>query len=299
MAKRAKETPPEAEIVQEEKPASEIVAVPEMQVQPPIQVAEPPPTKPKGPTFGQRLGRFFLFLFRLLLLVILLGALAVGLSYILPLVYQRYVLPVQENTAQLAQLKSRLAQNEIAVADLQAKLAAAQTELAQQAQTIADLNGRVQKIDEGIAAQTKSLAALEQRQSTLQAQNEATNAELTRQIKLLKSMELLSRARLFMYESNFGLARQDVQTARDLLAAVQPTAPAALATDLTEVIHRLDLTLANLPNFPVAASDDLNIAWQVLLAGLPQAQAVATETPIPEITSTPAPSPTVQPTATP
>ena len=294
MSKRVKESEPAEEIVQAEKPASEIVAV----VKPPIQpMMEPVPT---GPTFGQRVERFFAFLLRLILVLIVLAALAVGLSYSLPLLYQKYIQPVQDNTAQLARLNNRLAQNEIAIAELQAKLETAQTEQARQSQSLSDLEGRVQKIDEQIAAHTLSLAALEQMQSALQAKTDATDAEVARQIKLLKSMELLSRARLFMYQSNFGLARQDVQTARDLLATVQPTAPADFADDLAEVIHRLDLTLANLPSFPVAASDDLDIAWQILLGGLPEPQvAPVSETPAPEVTATPTPPAAVEPTATP
>jgi hypothetical protein len=108
-------------------------------------------------------------------------------------------------------------------------------------------------------------------QAKLREQNDANAAELDRQIDLLKGMELLSRARLFMYESNFGLARQDVQIARDLLAKIQPDAPRPLADELEAVVERLDMTLSNLPDFPVAASDDLDIAWQILLSGLPQA----------------------------
>lgn len=294
MPKRVKESEPAEEIVQAEKPTSEIVAV----VEPPIQpMMEPVPT---GPTFGQRVERFFAFLLRLILVLIVLAALAVGLSYSLPLLYQKYIQPVQDNTAQLARLNNRLAQNEITIAGLQAKLDAVQTEQAQHAQTLSDLTGDTQKINEQIAKHTQSLAALEQAQSALQTQNDATDAEVARQVSLMKSMELLSRARLFMYQSNFGLARQDVQTARDLLAEVQPTAPADFADDLAEVIHRLDLTLANLPGFPVAASDDLDIAWQILLSGLPEPQvAPVSETPAPEVTATPTPQATVEPTATP
>jgi hypothetical protein len=208
---------------------------------------------------------------------------------------------VQENTAQLSQLNYRLTQNEIAIAGLQTQLEAAQTAQAQQAQSLSDLDGRVQKIEDQIAAHTQSLAALEQMQATLQDQINATDAELAFQIKLLKSMELLSRARLYMYQSNFGLARLDVQTARDLLAEIQPTVPADFADDLAEVILRLDMTLSNLPAFPVAASDDLDIAWQILLGGLPQPQATpVSETPVPaEVTATPTPQATVEPTATP
>jgi hypothetical protein len=275
MPKRIKESEPAEEIVQADQPASEIVVVDEPQAQ----ALESAPT---GPTFGQRVRGFFGFLLRLVLVLIVLGVIAVGLSYTLPRLYQKYIQPVQENTAQLAQLKTRLTQNEIAIADLQVKLEAAQSTQTQQAQSLSDLAGKVQKIEEQIAAHTQTLAALEQMQSTLQAQTDATDAEVARQIKLLKAMELLSRARLFMYQSNFGLARQDAQAARDLLATVQPTAD--FTDDLAEVIHRLDLTLSNLPGFPVAASDDLDIAWQILLGGLPEPQATpvtATPTQIP------------------
>jgi hypothetical protein len=126
---------------------------------------------------------------------------------------------------------------------------------------------------------------------------------------LLKSMELLSRARLSMYQSNFGLAKQDVEIARDLLASIQPDAPQKLGTQLDAVILRLDLTLSNLPDFPVAASDDLDIAWQILLAGKPQPTPtlVASPTPVGTIpatptlvvTFTPTLVVTVRPTATP
>jgi hypothetical protein len=296
MAKRVKESEPAEEIVQAEQPTSEIVAVEEPQ-------AETVEAAPTGPTFGQRVGRFFAALLRIIIFLIVIGAIVVGLYFALPLIYQNYILPVQENTAQLTQLKTRLAQNEITIAGLQTKLDAAQTAQVQQAQSISELDGKVQKIEEQIAARTQSLAALEQAQSALQAQNDATDAEVERQINLMKSMELLSRARLFMYQSNYGLARIDVQTARDLLAKVQPTAD--FADDLAEVIHRLDLTLANLPSFPVAASDDLDIAWQILLGGLPEPQAApvtatpVSETPAPEATATPTPSATIEPTATP
>jgi hypothetical protein len=58
------------------------------------------------------------------------------------------------------------------------------------------------------------------------------------------------------------------------------------------VLLRLDLTLSNLPSFPVAASDDLDIAWQVLLGGLPPTE----PTPAPTTTVEPLPQPSATPT---
>lgn len=305
MAKRAKESVPSEEIVQAEEPADQAVAVvPVKEAEPePIPVPEPVAS---GPSFGERVRGFFSFLFRLILTLMVLAAIGVGLYFVLPLVYQKYILPVQQNTDQLQQLRDQQMQSEQTVADLQTRLSALEAEQTSQAESLSNLDQRVNEIETQITARTQSLEALEEMQATLQSKNEATNAELGRQINLLKGMELLSRARLFMYQSNFGLAKQDVQSARDLLATVQPDAPEPLAGDLKAITLRLDLTLTNLPNFPVAASDDLDIAWQILLGGLPQAETlvmgetltpVGTPNPETTVTSTP-PTPQATPTPT-
>lgn len=265
----------------------------------------PPP--PPRPSLGQRVRRVFDFLLRLIATLIILGVIGLGLYYGLPLLYQKYVVPVEQNTAGLTELQAAQKQTAQELADLQSRLKTVETGQGQNAQALSELDGRVSEIETQIAAHTKSLAALERMQSELQAQDETNSAELQRQINVLKAMELLSRARLFMYQSNFGLARQDIQIARDLLAEVETDAPKSSAGDLEAVVHRLDLVLSDLPNFPVAASDDLNIAWQILLSGLPQAgptlgpTPAATLTPLstPALTSTPTVPVTVEPFITP
>jgi len=266
-----------------------------------------PMDAPSPSRFRQLVRRFFDFLLRLVSWVIILGVIGAGLYYGLPLLYQRFVMPVQQNTVQVSELQSRQRQTEQELLDLQSKLETLEAGQSQSAQSLTELDQRVSEIETEIAARTQSLAALERLQSEFQSQSEAASAELERQINLLKAMELLSRARLFMYQSNFGLARQDIQIARDLLATVQldASAQASLANDLDAVVRRLDLTLSNLPNFPVAASDDLDIAWQILLSGLPPAGAEATLAPAvtlsatPEATFSPTPPATVTPSATP
>jgi hypothetical protein len=306
MAKRAKESVPAEEIAPADEPADESMAVVPVKEPEPEPISFPPP-EPAGPGFGQRVRGFFNFLARLLLTLLILALFGIGLYLVLPLLYQRYIQPVQENTTQLQQLSDQLLESQQEVADLQTRLSALEAEQARQAESFTDMDQRIGEIETEIAARTESLETLEQMQVTLQSQSEETSAELGRQINLLKGMELLSRARLFMYQSNFGLARQDVQSARDLLLTLQPDASDTLEDDLTAVILRLDLALSNLPAFPVAASDDLDIAWQILLGGRFQAQTlVAAQTPSPQMTSTPTaeptvtltPHPTVTPTAT-
>jgi hypothetical protein len=268
-----------------------------------------PPPAPSRPSFRQRVRRFFDFLIRLLALAIILAVIGLGLYYGLPLLYQKYIVPVEENTAGVTELQSRQEQAEQELADLQTRLGTIESVQNQHDRLLNELEGRVDEIQTEIAARTESLEALERIQSEIQEQNEAASVELERQVNLLKSMELLSRARLFMYQSNFGLAEQDIQIARNVLAAVQRDAPEELAEDLDTVLLHLDFALSNLPNFPVAASDDLDIAWQILLTGsAPTAtSAAATAAPAGTLTATPnstiSPTPrvtgTVQPTATP
>ncbi len=295
MAKRAKTAEQETGMVKVVDPFYDSPVAIEAQSEP------PPPPKPARPSFGQRVRRFFDFLLRLVAAVIILGVIGLGLYYGLPLLYRKYVVPVQQNTAGLAELQAQQKKNEQQLADLQSRLKTLETGQTQNSQALSQLDGRVSDIETQIAAHTKSLAALDRMQSELQAQDKATAAELQRQINVLKAMELLSRARLFMYQSNFGLARQDIQMARDLLAEIQPDAPKDFAADLEAVIRRLDLVLSDLPNFPVAASDDLTIAWQILLSGIPEAGPTPGPTPVPTATGTPTPvsTPTAQETAQP
>lgn len=309
MARRANEPDPsdperEPGVVTLDDPSSTVEPRPQPQLPPPVPPRVPPDAPPStapGPSFGERLARFFRFLLRLVFLLIALAVIGVALYYLVPLFYNSFVRPVEQNTVDVRQLQSRLDQAEQDLADLQTKLSALEEAQDQHHQSLTDLDQRLGEIESEITARSESLAALEKLQTELREQNETANTELERQLNLLKAMELLSRARLFMYQSNFGLARQDVQIAREVLASVRPDTPKDLAPALNEVLQRLDMTLSNLPNFPVAASDDLDIAWQILLTGLPEPTPtlVATPTlptPVGTISATPTAIPTFTPT---
>jgi hypothetical protein len=265
----------------------------------------PPAAQPNSrPSSGRSLWRAFVFFFKLVLTLVILVGIAAGLYIGWPVVYNQYILPVKDNIARVAVLETGQKQAEAQLAALQTQQAVVRTGQTQQAETIAGLVTHVETIDTQIASHTASLAALEKMQTALQSDNQKNSSDLDRQIRLLKGMELLSRARLFLYESNFGLAKQDVQTARGVLAAVQASAPEPDSKNLIEVVNRLDLALSRLPEFPVPASDDLDIAWQVLLQDTPQIAApTPTPTAAPSATATqdvtPTPVPANIPAATP
>jgi signal transduction histidine kinase len=323
MAKRAKaseSSEPEREVglvtVDHPSPSSDLPQVeakPALPPPPPPVPPEAPPRTPAGPSFGDRVGRFFRFLLRLVLLLILLGLLSIALYLALPWFYDRFIRPVERTAAQVQQLQSMQARTEQQLADLQTKLETLENVQNEQDGALTEMEQRLSDVETEITARTESLAALERLQSELEEQNQVISSELKRQIELLKAMELLSRARLSLYQSNFGLAREDVQIARDILAGIEPNASEADGENLGAVIFRLDMTLSNLPDFPVAASDDLDIAWQILLTGLPEGTPNAPTTPTPstanmtvtstpdaaDMTTTPTPRGTLQPSATP
>jgi len=254
--------------------------IPENKIE--VRSPSPRPAQQPGQSFGQTVWRVLVFIFNLLVIIVILSALAAAIYFGWPIVYSEYILPVQNHTSQIAQLEQDQQQTNAQLAGLATQLASGATQAASQAQTLGGLGSRVDTLESEINAHTQSLTALDEMQTTLQSDKQNLNAELDRQIKVLRGMELLSRARLFLYQSNFGMAKQDVQTARAILAALQPAAPEPLATELTEVVQRLDLCLSRLPDFPVPASDDLDIAWQVLLEGAPLPTAL-TGTPAPYI----------------
>lgn len=229
---------------------------------------------------GKVLRNFILALFRLILIAAVIAGCGALVYFGVPFVYEKLIRPVEENTSQMNDITFKQNQSEIQIADLQI---------------------RVSTLEAGQAEQGNSLTEVDSRVGTLEsadAERNETLAELTYQSDLLKAMELLSRARLFLYQSNFGLARSDVQAARDALAELQATAPESKQADLTEALFRLDLALKNLPDFPVAASDDLDIAWQVLMEGYPVAP-TATPTFIPTISASETATPVVESTVTP
>lgn len=241
-------------------------------------------------SFLKRLGRAFLFfmraLIRLILLALLFAAVGAMFYFGLPYIQKTFIAPVEENTAQIQSMEGE-------IADLQAQLD--------------EMKGRVTVLEDSIEAHSASIENLEQMQVSLEEEmktnDDALLLELKHEAMFTRALDTLARARLYLAQSNFGLAKTDVQTARDLLFELESETKDEI---LAQAIARLDLALGNLPEFPVVASGDLEIAWQILISGnapAPTATATVTSTPTaaPLVTETPsvAPEVTATPTALP
>lgn len=184
-----------------------------------------------------------------------------------------------------------------------ARLEEVNTELGEVQRQLTQLNRSVRQTENQIEALEAQYGELEE---TLADEISPVNV-LRRELRLVKAMELVTRSRLSIVESNYGLAIEDIQDARDLLTAL--SVPSFQQPALDDIILHLDLALENLPDTPLLAAENLEIAWQLLKDGLPGELALPTEAgdeSTPQTTLTPAetqaeatPSPTPTPTLTP
>lgn len=196
-----------------------------------------------------------------------------------------------QNGDQISALQERITQLEVqndtnldTIDALQTQLdslgsvAADQAALAEQ---VAALDEALQALDDTLAgAQAETGETLTGLQETIAANSDAIagiTAEMAANdfpldqayadLQLVKAMALLTRAQVFIFQANYGLAAADVESARALLSAVDRD-PALAGLDLTPVLNRLSLALGGLPQSPDLASADLAVAWDLLVEGI-------------------------------
>ncbi len=278
------------------------------------------------PSFGERLIGAFLVLMRALakalLVVLVLGGLAAGVYFGVPYLYRTYVQPVEETQAAVAafqtqttdrlnDLEQQVAALKRANAQLQGRVDALEEQQAQdqadlealqavveghtQALTTLDdlqtqldeIEGRLDEVAAALAATQGDTQALADQVAALQV----PVAEVHRNLNTLQAMEHLTRARLFLIQANYGLAKEEVQSAAAIVAALAAEAPADEADVYAELEQRLNQAASRLPSLPVIAAEDLEAAWH-LLGGLLPTPVGTTPTPTAEAQNTPTPTPT-------
>ena len=122
---------------------------------------------------------------------------------------------------------------------------------------------------------------------------------LRQELKLLKVMELITRARVSIGQENIGLAKNDLQAAQEILTLLQSEVDSEQADYLNEISLRLSKVIDKISKSPKLADEDLEVAWQMLLQGLPDespsGEGKTTQEVEIEVTATPTPSPTPEP----
>lgn len=290
--------PEEHALIPTEEPQDQVIVAAEIS-----QPKEEPQPKPGAPSFGPRLGGavlwFFRALLRLILIVLVIGGIGAAIYYGAPLVNEKFIAPVEQNAARVSELQNEIDTLETQLVGINEQLISANEQIAALNSQLDETNSRIDDIEKSVQAHTASLETLTDMQAALETQlkqsNDKTLLALKHEVMLTRTLDTLARARLYLAQSNFGLAKADVQSTRDLLAELQEESENEVQA---QALQRLDLALANLPDFPVVASGDLEIAWQILMSG----KAVPTATPAPSPTMTVTPQgavdaiPTITPT---
>ncbi len=265
-------------------------------------------------------GRFLRALLRLMifgmLVAILAAAAYLGVVYLL----QNAVQPARVNAEQLRDLSTRQAdrdeKSDERLDEVSQRLAELESQQDLNNEQFSSLAGDVEALNRAIGGQTNTLERLELLegqmdsvlqlisplatgtvQETLVASNQQLRVEMLsmqRELKTLKALELINRGRLYILQENYGKAANDIEEAHQSLLALRDILPAESKGTIDLILQRLELALLNIETAPGMASDDLEIAWGLLLSNLPNAEAslmdetiTPTFTPTPYITGTP------------
>lgn len=195
----------------------------------------------------------------------------------------------EQNTALSERIQTLETQNDLnrqTIADLKAEITRLNDEL-QKASTAQETSaGRILTLRQYVETLDKNLQALEPHLNDLEQQiatqqegltllsdylrsQESPLPTLYREVELVKAMQLLTRSRISLELGNTGSARQDIQAAYDLLAGLRPIVFGDQVPALEGILNRLNLVLDDFTADPNLVPNDLENAWQLLQAGLP------------------------------
>ena len=233
--------------------------------------------------------RIFRFFFRFTLVVIFGVLLGTAVYLGVRAIYREFVEPVQTNSRQIeainkdlenlnadignqgstvadieAMLEGTVAGQRETIAELTAQVVVLETaieDLKQGAKDINELDRRLNEVDSILGELSSSVSAFSLR---VQDAN-APVAKFSRQLQLIKAMELITRARFWFVQDNWGQASEDIQTAKDVVESVLGRSSEDEVEVLTNIVERLDQALLAIELTPVVAADDLEIVWQLLI----------------------------------
>ena len=119
------------------------------------------------------------------------------------------------------------------------------------------LGGEVDSIQSELQAVNTAVASLE----TAVGEKEISAEELQYTFALFHTWEMITRARLRLLETNYGLAESDIEQALRAVDYLVETREEDDSNNLRVIQTRLALALSNLPARPEEANNDLDIAW--------------------------------------
>ncbi|MBI9048973.1 MAG: helix-hairpin-helix domain-containing protein [Anaerolineaceae bacterium] len=241
------------------------------------------------------LKRFFQTLIIILFILIIVGGFGYAVYLGIPYFYEKVVKPIEVNTGQISVIATQQAgdltnmQSEMIILqnsmdELQVQSDANMVSIESHSETIASLESMQADLDAFVLTQGEELSG------RLDDQEALFMSTLEYNLMTNRAIQLLSRANLYLSQSNYGLARQDALTAYSLLDGYIEQAPVDKQLFLEMVVDRIEMAIYNLPSYPVIAANDVLIAWQYLVEGEEPVEIV--NRPVFNNTYTPTPTPT-------
>ena len=238
-----------------------------------------------GPSIIRRVMRVLL---RLLVVVVVGMSLGVGLYFAVPAIYRGLVEPVRLNSERLDRLEGQTGQlqriMEQSLADLQERQAALEVDLLRAREGLDEAQARAARLEETVAELRQDLQSLGPRVERIQGlaaqlddaktqlrdlqelieAGQAPLQDLQHRLTLMQALERLTHAQLALQEDNMGVLRQDLDAADRLLEHAIEGASAEDVRQLEAIRERLVVVLAWLPDEPLLAAEDLEMAWDLL-----------------------------------
>jgi SMC interacting uncharacterized protein involved in chromosome segregation len=255
------------------------------------QQKRPPQKEKASPEEPSLIMRVIRWVFRMLAVVLLGIALGAGIYYGVRRIYRDTIEPLQTLDQRMMEMEATVSELNAALRDERNSTARQISELqgriAAQAEDIASLSAQTSRIEIQIEGQGEALeavaelrAGLEQAKKELDSTGEQLQelqatvdagelpAEQVRaNLQLMRVMNLMTRARLWIEQDNFGLASEDIRAALEL---IQPLAADEISDDespsqLQQIADQLTLALDAVRTDPVLTEEELEIAWKLLL----------------------------------
>ncbi len=210
--------------------------------------------------------------------LLVVGGLGAAAYSLWPSINERYIQPVETTAADLTTVQGRLTDFDTRLDAIAADVAELENGVATNGDGLDDAASqrsltveRLDAMDQEIARQDQRIDDLDDLAAALDLELGRANDGVAEQVEVTRAAERMSRARLFLFQANYGLASSDLTSARDTLTAID----ASTTTEYAEVVDRLDRAIASLPEFPVSAAGDLDIAWETLLGNGSAPSAIA------------------------
>lgn len=112
-------------------------------------------------------------------------------------------------------------------------------------------------------------------------------------IELLRSLNSMTWAQQYLLHDNYGLAKNELEVARDNLTAMITRIPPQQRVVVFEMLKLIEECISDLPSRPAIAADKLRLAWQMGISEFPDQSIFdqgVTITPTPYLTPTPTPN---------